>query len=172
MTVSTPGAAFGLRPGGGGPSGPTFQAPDPVRAEDDRVQRVCHACGKWDFHPRHVHSDPLNGQDLYLHLDCCAGRGCPLTGHPELHDHSCGQMLAAAPEDARHGDQLVAWLVSEQGKEHTRRLNTVAEAKKTARVAQEAIDRHQWEAAQATAMAEHSQRLVAQAQQVLKGEQA
>jgi hypothetical protein len=65
----------------------------------------------------------------------------------------------------------VAWLTSDQGKAHTRRLNTLAEAKKTARVAQEAIDRHQWEADQATAMAEHSQRLVQQAQQVLKGEQ-
>lgn len=171
MTVSTPGAAFGLGPGGGGPSGPTFQAPNPVRAEDDRVQHVCHACGKFDFHPRHVHSDPLNGQDLYLHMDCCASRGCPLTGHPDRYDHACGQLLAAAPEGSRHGEQLVEWLVSDPGKAHLRRLNEQAEARATVRVAREAVERHQWEAEQAAAMAEHSQRLIAQAQQVLEGGQ-
>jgi hypothetical protein len=172
LTVSTPGAAFGLAPAAAGPAGPTFQAPNPVRDEAHRLERVCHACGQWDTHPRHIHSDPANGQDVLLHLDCCAQRGCPLQGHPDLHDHACPQVLAAAPEGARHGEQLVGWLVGAKGKAHTRRLNEHADARKTVRVAREAVDRHQWEADQATANVENSQRLMEQAQRTLKGGQA
>ncbi len=56
--------------------------------------RTCRFCNQNDDHPRHVSDVPEEGP---AHHDCCAEHGCLV----------CKQVLADAPEDARHGEQLL-----------------------------------------------------------------
>jgi hypothetical protein len=104
-----------------------------------RNVRVCDLCGQFDDHPRHILeatfdpkmaspspeiltrlgesvdlSTPEGAQAMaslfdptveYRHWDCCKAAGCP--------DGTCDKMLAAAPEDARHGDALVAHITKD-----------------------------------------------------------
>lgn len=42
--------------------------------------RPCPACQVFDDHPRHVVALD-SGEDLALHMDCCAERGCKICAH-------------------------------------------------------------------------------------------
>jgi hypothetical protein len=71
-----------------------------VRPPEHRVDQPCHSCGKWDKDPRHHHlaADPAGGfVDRIMHIDCCAGEGCP--------DGSCNVIMEQSNQ--AHGEDLI-----------------------------------------------------------------
>lgn len=74
-----------------------------TNAETGRTIRPCDICGTSDDHPRHTRVDGRTGDDQVAHFDCCAHQGCDI----------CKEALADMPDEARHGDQLVAYLTKD-----------------------------------------------------------
>lgn len=135
-----------------------------VRDPSVRVARSCTACGQVDDHPRHIHALP-DGTDQVLHLDCCAAQGCPTAGG-DFDEHSCGARLAAAGGVTR--EPLIEWLTSKEGWAHAAKANRLGDARVTARQARQAVEDHGASVEFHAAAAEHSQRLLRDAEATIK----
>jgi hypothetical protein len=73
-------------------------SPADPRPTESRVGQYCDLCRQVDDHPRHHVSSSAGVTSA--HFDCCAANGCDV----------CTTQLGGAPEDARHGVTLIAYL--------------------------------------------------------------